>query len=116
MPRNEFDRLLREAIDEGFASLGESARRSIYFHLERIFGIKRSKIPGNMEAFAEALERIFGPGASFLEILIMKKLYEKTGYALKGKRLENLRFTEYIAMSRKCYQRRGSSFPLKKHP
>lgn len=69
-----------------------------------------------MDAFAEALERIFGPGASFLEILIMKKLHEKTGYALKGRRLENLRFTEYIAMSRKCYQKRGSSFRLKKHP
>jgi hypothetical protein len=111
LPRKTFERLLQEAVDEGLASLGESARQAIYFHLDRVFGIKKDEISGNVEAFAGALEKIFGPGASFLEILIMKRLYEKTGRTLKRKRLDNLRFTEYIAASRKGFLEKGSSTP-----
>ncbi|MGB9135006.1 MAG: hypothetical protein WCC63_05430, partial [Candidatus Bathyarchaeia archaeon] len=61
------------------------------------------EISRNVEAFAEAIEKIFGQGANYLEILIMKRLYEKTGLSLKGKRLENLGFTEYIAVSKKRF-------------
>ncbi len=103
LPRNDFERLLQEAVDEGLSALGESGKQAIYYHLERILGIRREEISRNVEAFAEAIEKIFGQGANYLEILIMKRLYEKTGLSLKGKRLENLGFTEYIAVSKKRF-------------
>ena len=35
-----FNRLLLEAVDEALASLGESSKQSIYFHLEQRFRVK----------------------------------------------------------------------------
>jgi hypothetical protein len=72
LPRNEFDRLLLEAVDEGLCILGESSKQAIYFHLERNFGIKKDEIPSKLEAFSGALEQIFGFGANFIEISITR--------------------------------------------
>ncbi|MGB9134670.1 MAG: hypothetical protein WCC63_03670, partial [Candidatus Bathyarchaeia archaeon] len=66
MPRNDFERLLQEAVDEGLSALGESAKQAIYYHIERILGIRREEISRNVEAFAEAIEKIFGQGANYL--------------------------------------------------
>jgi hypothetical protein len=71
----QFDELLLTAIDNAFISLGESVKKSIYFHLEEKFELKRSQIPSKLVKFQEAIEKIFGSGARFLEILIMKNLY-----------------------------------------
>ena len=104
MQRDDFERLLQEAVDEGLASLGESAKQAIYFHLERIFGIRKEGISDSVETFADALKEIFGQGADFIEILIMKRLYEKTGHVLKGKRLESFGFTEYVEVSKRNFR------------
>ena len=72
-----FFKMLGEAIDEAFSSLGESARDAIYFHLEKSFGIRNSEIPYRIDDFSNALEKIFGPGARHLEIMFMKNLYAK---------------------------------------
>lgn len=71
----QFDELLLTSIDNAFISLGESVKKSIYFHLEERFSLKRSQIPNQLNKFQEAIEQIFGSGARFLEILIMKNLY-----------------------------------------
>jgi hypothetical protein len=80
--RNAFNELLLTAIDEALASLGESVKQSIYFHMESAFYIPRQDIPDNLDRFQEALEKIFGVGARFLEILIMKNLHAKIGQTL----------------------------------
>ena len=72
MSKKEFDELLLGTIDEGLASIGESSKQAIYFHIEKGFNIKRQEIPDKIADFQNAIEKIFGLGASFLEILIMK--------------------------------------------
>ena len=77
MPQNNFSKILLSAVEESLSSLGDSPKQAILFHLENSFQIKKERIPENMTEFAKALERIFGPGASYLEKLIVKRLYEK---------------------------------------
>ena len=101
MPGHDFERILMEAIDEGLLSLGESSKVAVYFHLQKDFNVRREEIPGNVEAFADAMEKIFGQGASFLEILIMQKLREKVRGASKPRDSDDLTFTEYVTFTRK---------------
>jgi len=98
-----FNRLLFEAVDGGLSLLGKSAKQAIYFHLEKNFKITRDDIPYRIEEFANALEKMFGLGAKFIEIQIMKRLYEKVGnfkYVLKQ---DDIVFTEYVAALREYY-------------
>jgi len=86
-----------EAVDEALSSLGDSSKEAIYFYLENTFDISRQDIPYKIEEFANAIEKVFGLGAKFLEIQIMKRFYEKVGpvfkYFPEG---EDLTFTEYM--------------------
>ena len=91
----EFDKLLLSAIDEALNSLGESVKQSIYFHIERKFSVARNEIPENLVEFQGGLEKIFGTGARFIEILIMKNLHSKVGLPLKMEN-EQLEFVRYV--------------------
>jgi len=79
-----FERCLTEAVDEALSALGESPKHAVFFHLEKDFCIKRQDISDNIEAFDGALRRFFGIGASFLQILIMRKLCEKVGFSFSN--------------------------------
>lgn len=103
MANKAFEKLLLEAVDEALASLGDSAKQSIYFHLENKFEIERDEIPQRVEDFAEGLEKIFGVGAQFLEILIMKELYERVGRPLEWRRSKRLMFTEYVSAAKRSF-------------
>lgn len=100
LPKNsdEFDELLLSAIDEALSSLGESVKQSIYFHIEKKFSVAKDKIPQKLEEFQGGLEKIFGAGAQFIEILIMKNLYSKVGLSLKidGEQLEFVRYVDAV--------------------
>jgi len=81
---SEFKRGLLEAMDEGLNQvLGEAATRTIYFHLQRKFRLKREDVPENLEVFGFALERTFGIGALVIEKTIMENLYSRL--SLKNK-------------------------------
>jgi hypothetical protein len=96
-----FERLLLESIDEALSSLGRSTKQAIYFHLEKDFDISKKDIPHKIDEFAKAIEKIFGFGAKFLEIQIMKNLYEKTGNHFEYlPEQDNLIFTEYVTAAR----------------
>ena len=95
MTKREFDKLLVDAIDESLDSLGESVKQSVYFHIEEKFKVERNEIPRNLEGFQGGLEKIFGAGARFIEILIMKNLHSKIGLPLKMGS-EQLEFVEYV--------------------
>jgi hypothetical protein len=100
----EFDTLLLEAVDEGLSSVGDSSKQAIYFHLEKTFKIEKEEIPLKIEDFAEAIEKIFGLGANFLEILIMKHLYNKIGEdSGQFESVGDLSFREYISTARKGF-------------
>lgn len=109
MPKQDFEKLLLEAIDEGLSSLGESSKQAIYYHLEKSFNLKKQEIPYSIEAFANAIEKIFGLGANFLEILIMKRLYEKMGRNFKLRTSKDLEFVEYITVARQSFLKKASA-------
>ncbi len=97
----EFDELLLTAIDNAFLSLGESVKKSIYFHLEEQFGLKRNQIPAHLQKFQNANEQIFGSGARYLEILIMKNLYLKSGSTVSME--EGVSFIDYVKEMKRVY-------------
>lgn len=101
-----FDKLLLETVDEALASLGISARQAIYFHLEEKFDIGKNDIPRRVADFADGLEKIFGVGAQFLEIVIMKKLYEKIGQPLEWNISKELVFVDYVVAAKNSFLKR----------
>ncbi|MGD6933735.1 MAG: hypothetical protein ACQCN5_05970 [Candidatus Bathyarchaeia archaeon] len=97
----KFNELLLSAIDSAFFSLGESVKKSIYFHLEEKFDLKRMQIPNKLKKFQEAMEQIFGSGARFLEILIMKNLHLKVGISISMD--NNVCFVDYVEQIKRAY-------------
>lgn len=83
MSQNKFSQILLSAVEEGLSSLGDSPKEAIFFHLEHSFKIKRENIPTNLTQFEEALQRIFGPGASYLERLIAQRFCQRLGVQLE---------------------------------
>jgi hypothetical protein len=98
-----FEKLLLDAIDDAFLSLGESVKQSIYFHLESNFNIARKDIPRHLGDFEEGLEKIFGLGARFIEILIMKNLHAKIGRTVKWEENQQLDFAKYVEAAKQSY-------------
>lgn len=103
MSKRDFEKFLLEAIDEGLSSLGESAKEALYFHLERNFNVKKREIPKKIGAFTKAMEKILGLGANFLEILIMKRLYEKIGGTFGWQEPNEFTFAKYIPMAEQSF-------------
>jgi hypothetical protein len=99
-----FDKLLLGVIDEALSSLGESVRQAIFFHIENEFSVNRNEIPRNLRAFQEGLEKIFGAGARFIEVLIIKNLHAMTGNSLVMRKSE-LEFIKYIDAAKQSYLR-----------
>jgi len=99
----KFDTLLLGTVDEALASLGESAKQSIYFHIEKKLGVASHGIPENLEEFQTGLEKIFGVGARFIEILIMKNLHSRIGLPLKMNQGCELEVVAYVAAAEKSY-------------
>jgi len=102
--KRNFEELLCEAVDEGLSSLGESAKQAIYYYLEKGFSINRQQIPYKFEDFAIAIEKFFGAGANFLELLILKQLYEKVGAGFNLKASESVNFLERIAVAKQSIE------------
>lgn len=86
MSQNDFSKILLSAVEESLSSLGDSSKQAVFFHLEASFKIKRESIPAQLTEFTDALERIFGPGAPYLERLIVKNLHEKLGLKFEDAR------------------------------
>ena len=103
MAKKTIDKLLLEAVDDALSSLGESAKLSIYFHLENRFKVAKNEIPDRLQDFADGLEKIFGIGAHFIEILIMKNLFEKVGQPLEWNENKELSFIEYVTAAKQSY-------------
>ncbi len=94
---DDFQRIMLEAVDETFSSLGKRTKQSIYSQLEKTLGTSRKNIPVEIEKFTSGLEKIFGPEAQLLEIEIMKHLYKKIGSKFKYcPKQKNLIFIEYL--------------------
>ena len=73
----KFNNYLIQAVDEALTSLGEPVKNTIYFQLENNFNIPRKEIPDQIEEFTNIIHKIFGLGASHLEIRFTKNLNSK---------------------------------------
>lgn len=108
LPKN-FQKTLLEAVEEGLASLGDSPKQAILFHLEKSFKIKREEIPGNLTEFKKALEKIFGPGTPYLEKLILKRLCDKLNLEFENFEKGNSNFLGSIENLKKRLLSSGDS-------
>jgi len=108
----KFDKFLIEAIDEALCSLGEPVKNAVYVHLQNDFGIEKKDIPRKVEEFSDIMHKIFGLGASRLEIKFMKNLNSKIEVDFKIPEYEwplsrwivaDLSFGVYIFNLRKNY-------------
>ena len=106
--KKDFDEVLLESIDETLTAIGEAIKSSLYLHLAKEFSIKKHEIPQRTDDFSDALECIFGLGASHLEILIMKSLYTKVNcqYSWEGPKwlIPDLTFKKYLALMKLSYE------------
>jgi hypothetical protein len=103
---------LIQSIDEALTSLGEPVKNTIYFQLENNFNIPKKEIPDQIEEFTNIMHKIFGLGASRLEIRFMNKLNSKIKVSVETKRVEwplskwivdDMSFTEYVQRIREEY-------------
>ena len=95
--------LLREAVDEGLSSLGNSAKQAIYFYLEQDFSLSKKEISNCPNDFAGAIEKIFGLGAKPLEFVMLNQLYQKVGQRLKLDVSTDVNFAECVAVVKQRY-------------
>jgi hypothetical protein len=110
--QRKFDECLIEAIDEALSSLGEPVKNTVYFQLENSFNMPKNGIPKQIEEFTDIIHRIFGLGASRLEIKFMKNLHlkikvniELTEYECPLSKwiIDDMSFTEYVHSARENY-------------
>jgi len=101
LSKNSFEKLLIETVDREFASMGESGKEAIYFYLKSVFEIEKHEIPDKIEAFANALEELFGAGARLIEIRIIAALHERVDQFKYFPNQGNITFTEYLAALRR---------------
>lgn len=105
---HSFYKVLLEAVEEAFSSLGELVEEKIFCTLEKSFGIRRSEIPYRIEDFSDALEKIFGLGAMHLEISVIKRLQKKVATEYKWDAPEwivrELTFREYVNMVKQDFE------------
>jgi len=94
LSENNFREALLTAVEESLSCLGGPPKQAILFHLQDTFKINMENISENITEFAKTLEKIFGPGASYLEKLTVKNLHEKLG--LEFENSENWDFLECI--------------------
>jgi hypothetical protein len=109
----KFEDVLLETLDEALSTLGETVKKSIYFHLQREFLIAKQDIPYKINDFSDALEQIFGSGARTLEILIMTKLHQKirSRYRWEGPNwlVPELTFSQYVELLKSFYEDNGKT-------
>lgn len=99
MVRDDFDKTLMSAIEEGLSSLGDSSKQAVFFHLEKSFDIRKENIPGKLREFTEALEGIFGPGAQIIEKSIRKCL--QNNFGLQVKNADNVDILRYVDIAKR---------------
>lgn len=104
----KFEVILLETLDEALSALGETVKKTVYFHLQQKFLIAKQEIPFKIDDFSDALEQIFGSGARTLEVLIMTKLHQKikSRYRWEGPNwlVPELTFSQYVELLKLFYE------------
>ena len=91
-----FENILLDAIDTAFSTISNSNRQTLYNRLKNNFGMSRETIPIDVEAFADALEQVFGKSASLIELQIIRALHNKVPHFLFSPKTDDLYFASYL--------------------
>jgi hypothetical protein len=100
LPVKDFNSLLLESIDEALSSLGEARKNATYNYLQEHLGIAKKGIPRNIDAFSRAAEEVLGADASRLNVLILKRLYEKNQWLLRQNGFGGSNFSQQLEQAR----------------
>jgi len=84
LSQDNFNKVLVEAIDEGFSLLGPLPREAILHILEASFQMKKEDIPLNLAKFTDFLETTFGSGTQYMEGIIVNRLCKKLDLPLEN--------------------------------
>jgi hypothetical protein len=103
MKKLDFDKTLLEAVDRALLTFGESPREAIYYHLNKSFRLQRENIPEDADKFSQALNTIFGPGATVIKKLIVKNLYSKLNMNFEEK--PSFEIVDCISLAREIARR-----------
>ena len=90
------ERIVVNAVERVFSSIDESCKQAIYHHLSNNFNISKEQIPHKIDAFANALEKMFGAGAKLIKIEIMKLTYCQVKSIKNQTKQDHLLFTDYM--------------------
>ena len=84
-PRQQVGYDLKTCVDRAFNFLGESTKRSLFWHLENQSGLDEEELIGQPEELKRGLERIFGPCSKLLE----EKISSQIRHEFKIRELSN---------------------------
>jgi len=110
--QEKFNQILSEAIDEALSSMGEPVKNAVYQHLKNDFSIEKNQIPNKINEFSDIIHKIFGLGASRLEIKFMKNLNSKIEVNIQWPQYEwplskwiivDLSFKQFVYNAQKNY-------------
>jgi hypothetical protein len=106
---NNFYLFIFETRDETLSSLGESSKTVIYLNVEEKLSIKREEIPNHLEDFLDHLNKVFGSGTQYFDILFMKNLNTKLNPAQKLGSIDwvipVLTFTVFVKIKRNQFEK-----------
>jgi hypothetical protein len=92
-----FDELIIEALDQTLTNLGAKVKQEFYHFLAYNYKLDEKEIPHKIRDFVEALETIFGPGASLIQIDVLKRLQLKVPSFIYLLESSDLGFEAYLA-------------------
>ena len=96
-----FEQLLLECIDEGLSVLGNEPREALYQYLLTICSLPREEIPNRVADFVAGLRKSLGGASKVIERIILRKLFQKTGFSFRE--TIDTEFTEYVADAKRRY-------------
>ena len=98
-----FDEIFAEAVDTAFASLGDSAKRAVYWYITQEAGVENEGIATHVEVLAPALKAFFQKGSAVIEMMIMERISSRTGIVLRPEQCGT--FVDAVRSFRKAYDK-----------
>jgi hypothetical protein len=85
LPETISDEIIIEVVAKAINSIGKNSSQMLWSILENDYGITKNKIPENLPALMDALQKIFGLGYNFIDLLFRTLLQQFTGESFENK-------------------------------
>ena len=86
-------------MEQGLSVLGESVAQTIFYNLDKKYSLKKPDLLRKPDRFIEALQDMFGSGATTIERIVIQSICTTTG--LKTDTLKENTFSHCIKQARK---------------